>query len=758
MSLPDLYNGDDGRCETNFVVPLRVALPRTLLCKIYVSTRPNKMPLADSRHERSLRSLITGEFEKIQRLDRTGPEDDHVYHLAVKKISETLRKPKHAGWRTLPDLVSLVRTLYRQEWLQAGGKTPQVTILCELLVTHRPGSDGRPTVTQFSCGALLANGDRCKAPLPDGRFVCPQHESQGLRSIVKDRDEVRPLPEPVPTTLCYSCHREYTDHLHPEKTVACDLCHATVYGECLDAYYSNDDERFDPHHCVICDYRKEHRRSGLLLVTHGTDEETGDPCEPPRLDISAFTPREISQLRGGKRKRNSDGSGRDSQGPRRRPEPEADAEDSDDPGEAGDGDDGPADPGRTAPGNPDILRSINAKLQALTALVEKGQHRQDVFEQRLKERDVLDRDGRDHAGKDTVPPTPNALSVWGDGPLIPGGITGAGSLTVTSPPQTPTPPKNFARAFTANPVEFQGKKENQDQAGRVASHPRHIFNKHVVSSFDYMGNIAESDAAQFRSQLRFTWSPSDSKPPLRRDLEDYWRQCLDYLWAVLHHPDCDVHTVVGREREYRVLVIIARIKYIKANCDALSDVAAEYGSGHTSWSDVHKLLSDSVKLDFTRPGVLLFDSIFWDRLVLALCQDTRLRAKPHFSDQMQEQLYHLRYREARRLVPVSPPVAPPSLDRAPREGPTTRAQTPAKGPGTPACGLCLSTAHTFKDHPSNVPITVPCRKCGTLHAMNGPLRTPCPQGHAEEAPRSRNPRHRDSSPDRHQAPTPPSSP
>ena len=69
------------------------------------------MPLHETRYERTLVSLITGEFERIQRLDGTRPADDTaIYLAAVKKITEALRKPRHAGWRTLPDLVHLVRT------------------------------------------------------------------------------------------------------------------------------------------------------------------------------------------------------------------------------------------------------------------------------------------------------------------------------------------------------------------------------------------------------------------------------------------------------------------------------------------------------------------------------------------------------------------------------------------------------------------------------------------------------------------------
>ena len=712
------------------------------------------MPLHEPKHERALLSLITGEFEKIQQLDRDQPADDAIYLASVKKITEALRRPKHAGWRTLPDLVNLVRTLYRQEWLYAGGQTREVNILCELLVTFRPGPDGRPAPTRFTCGAIVTSGGRCGAPLPDGRLVCSQHESQGLNSIVPDRDGVRPQLEPAPTAICYGCQRNASEHWRPDRTASCDLCHATLFGECLDFYFENDEELNDPDQCVLCDFCDIHRRPGLLYVTNARSAETGEPCEPQHIPIAPFSRRQQSLLPGIKRRRLASEADETPPRPRQRTGPA----------------DSPAGPGSvqadeeptggtaaeadSTPPATVTLSAIYDKLRALTALVEKTARRQDILEQQRRDTGVCDQGERETVGRANNPLPNSALRVWGDGPLNPLGITGADALSSRREPQLPAPPRDYARAFTLNPAEFQGRKENQDQAGRVASHPRHIFNKNVVASFDYMGNVADSDAAHFRSHLRFHWSPSDSRPPPRRDLEDYWRQCLDYLWAALHHPDCDVHTELGREREYRILVVVARLKFLKANCDALVDVASERGGGRTSWSDIHGMLAESVKLDFTRPGVLLFDTVFWDQLVTALGQDTRLGTKPHFSDTIQEQLYHNRYREAHRTIPPNPPrAAPPVPDRG------SGVKPPAKPTGAPVCGLCLSGAHTFKDHPPNAPITVPCRKCGALHAMSGPLRTPCPSNPdpPEPASRPRNPRFRDTSPDRHRTPPPPPS-
>ena len=107
----------------------------------------------------------------------------------------------------------------------------------------------------------------------------------------------------------------------------------------------------------------------------------------------------------------------------------------------------------------------------------------------------------------------------------------------------------------------------------------------------------------------------------------------------------------------------------------------------------------------------VFDQ-FWGPMVARLTELLDQGVKPHLHDEMQEQL-----RCAARGRLNHSWIHELAQDFG---LPATR-KTKSK-----RCLLCHGTDHSMTDHGSR-PITIPCPRCGNLHALSGPLKTACPK-------------------------------
>jgi hypothetical protein len=154
---------------------------------------------------------------------------------------------------------------------------------------------------------------------------------------------------------------------------------------------------------------------------------------------------------------------------------------------------------------------------------------------------------------------------------------------------------------------------------------------------------------------------------------------------------------------------MTRVKWLYAVVESLQ-LRHVPGEPALSWDVVYAYIVRLYHTDLEGQDVpSVFDQILGpmvDRMGELLDQGMR----PHLHDEFQEQL-----RGAARgrlnhswIQELGPDRGQPSLRK----------------PKIKRCLLCHGTDHSMADHGSR-PITIPCPRCGELHALSGPLKTAC---------------------------------
>lgn len=182
------------------------------------------------------------------------------------------------------------------------------------------------------------------------------------------------------------------------------------------------------------------------------------------------------------------------------------------------------------------------------------------------------------------------------------------------------------------------------------------------------------------------------------------------MWRLLHVDTGDFQptTQEGCQREARVLTIMARIKWLRATMEGLQ-LRCVPGEPPLSWPATYKYLCKVYHTEMQGRDAPLFHQ-FWSHVVEQLRGEVRRGVQPLLDEgTLQAELRDAAMAQVNHLwlhAIQQQPAAAASKGRR--------------------CMLCHSTGHTMKDHPADQPITVPCLKCKALHAMTGPLKTPCP--------------------------------
>jgi hypothetical protein len=230
-----------------------------------------------------------------------------------------------------------------------------------------------------------------------------------------------------------------------------------------------------------------------------------------------------------------------------------------------------------------------------------------------------------------------------------------------------------------------------------------------------MGTSTDEKAKLARASLQFLEPPNGQAYPDRHTLERYWITSATHLLRLLHlgTADFDIFTAEGQIRVNRILLIIARIKWLKALAMALDSRAAQVG-GALTWPQIYKYLTLVYNTEMLGADYQPFDD-FMAKLVARLLDQLLTGTELSMHDHLQDQLWHAaRGRlNSSYIAACTPPT------------PSQRGRRTDDTAAPPKCFLCGSTDHVAWTHPKDKPITIPCPACKKLHAKTGPLATPC---------------------------------
>jgi hypothetical protein len=231
-----------------------------------------------------------------------------------------------------------------------------------------------------------------------------------------------------------------------------------------------------------------------------------------------------------------------------------------------------------------------------------------------------------------------------------------------------------------------------------------------------MATSTDDKAKLARASLQFLEPPSGQAYPDRHTLDRYWTTAATHLWRLLHvgTPDFDSSTAEGSSRVNRVLLVIARIKWLKALAMALDSRASQAG-GALTWPQIYKYLTLVYNTEMLGADYQPFDD-FMTKLVARLLDQLMTGSELSMHDHLQDQLWHAA-RGRLNASYLSTVTDSASAPRGRNQG--------GDDPAVRKCYLCGATDHSAWKHPKDKPITIPCPDCKKLHAKTGPLATPC---------------------------------
>ena len=214
------------------------------------------------------------------------------------------------------------------------------------------------------------------------------------------------------------------------------------------------------------------------------------------------------------------------------------------------------------------------------------------------------------------------------------------------------------------------------------------------------------------------------RAPAPWSLLAWLERCTDYHFRLIHSPTLadPVDVQAGQANAAAVLV---RLRALHALISQRERVAEERGVPTPEWESFYSFLRSVVKYDLCDGSFFGFDQLLRQvapqQLQLALYGQA-----PSFNDLMQVQFRAAAGgRIAAWLASRPQEAAPPSGPTRPRSGAASK------------CALCGSSDHWARNHPADAPVTVPCNKCGLLHARAwGPkeIQTSCEEAKAAGVP------------------------
>ena len=289
-----------------------------------------------------------------------------------------------------------------------------------------------------------------------------------------------------------------------------------------------------------------------------------------------------------------------------------------------------------------------------------------------------------------------------------------GAIDLTGPSNGPRPDAGEA-AESHFPVaglavarsEYEGVKAGTDVAGRPSSSARHWGNINYVRNVDLLFTATDAQSRSFRNHLGFK-EPESGGIPARHHLVDGWKRLLDYHWRLLHLPgtEFDPNSVEGKRRVDSILTVIVRTRFLAA----LTHAAAHYTD--LTWSETFRFLRVVFDTEMEGQGYSALDQLL-TALVPVEYKQLQAGVAPHLHDDIQDQVLgtargRVHYWTLQPRTPV-------------HQGGGSSSGSGKAGP----CVLCGGD-HYARNHPKNAPITIPCDKCGRLHARKfGPNPMTC---------------------------------
>ena len=294
------------------------------------------------------------------------------------------------------------------------------------------------------------------------------------------------------------------------------------------------------------------------------------------------------------------------------------------------------------------------------------------------------------------------------GPSAGGAIDLTGAPNGHGPDAGEAPESHFPVAGLAVArSEYEGVKAGTDVAGRPSSSARHWGNINYVRNVDLLFTATDAQSRSFRNHLGFK-EPEAGGIPARHHLVDGWKRLLDYHWRLLHMPgtEFDPSTTEGKSRVDSILTVIVRTRFLAA----LTHAAAHYTD--LTWSETFGFLRVVFDTEMEGQGYSALDQLL-TALVPVEYKQLQAGIAPHLHDDIQDQvLGTARGRVHFWTLQPRTPV---------HQGGGSSSGSGKAGP----CVLCGGD-HYARNHPKNAPITIPCDKCGRLHARKfGPKPMTC---------------------------------
>lgn len=561
------------------------------------------------------------------------------------------------------------------------------------------------------CIGITQAGIRCANPANPGvdghrHLTCGRHRECYAQCLPNMNGE---HPERPSSGICQLCRETITTNYPP---VHCTTCPVMVHQACADQVNSSLSGPDTKYQCEWC---REHLQPSFLRLMLNEVDQQGNPTIPDEVghlttSIVAGSKRPRDPTDRPETSRGIQPTGEEARGPTRPAGGSLDAPDR-----------------RPTGGQPNDTGESSQTAAALAAITRLGA----LIDPLIQRIDALEaRSLPQSAG--------NNRASHGEPLALPGsripGTTHAqassiptGDNVLTDPfalgeRETSPPSADYVRSWVLPWSRMVGTKPNLDAFGRSESHVRHPFHNHVTASFDYLASIPAADCKAFREACGLDTMGTTLS---RTDLVRYWTAALQYLYDFLHadNPRLNIKgpKAEGRRIEFRLLLIMARIKVLRA-------VLHQLEMRDIPWKQAFTFLASTVKERFADCRAQPLPDVFWDQLVEGLCNLTRQGHPPSFTDHLQDQI------QSAAAGMVGPPThLLLALEHYEDAEDKPRGQPRGGGARVPekrVCPLCHSNKHDFRNHPAYLPITVPCAQCGFPHARTGPLATPC--GHSRQ--------------------------
>ena len=618
-----------------------------------------------------------------------------------------------------PDLCHIAREISRREQLatltnaEADRYLTALSILLRAATDHERAAAAADAqapapVVDLRCVAKLTNGTRCPHPAKAGTYVCGMRpHMRQIRGILPDRrhetGHVYDLGD-----RCAVCNRTYDDHEPAGAAAAggagrkyhsCVACPNVIDADCVpDSVNASCDE-------LLCPECAPEGRGGVsILLGRATDAE-GNPT-PGRIHAMAATAPAppATTVRGSRARdrsdtRTSDGAGGSGAQPGTRRPTFTRAEPSNrNPDERPVGGDPGSGPSRNDDAPADLADQVERLTNNVTALTEMIlQMQSEATSQRKEARGAppSGRHGGDPAGPSGADGRPN-------------GNTGA----------TPAP-RHHRDGPQVERAEYEGVKPGTDVAGRPVSSAKHWAHNNYVKNVDLLFTATDAASKNFRNHLGYR-EPEAGDTPTRHHLEQGWKASVQYHWRLLFlpGPEFDQETRAGQDRITSILTVIVRLRFLHA----LSTAAARHSN--LTWSQTYEFLKSVFDNEMDQQGYSALDQLA-SALVPMEKSQFNAGVEPHFNDDIQEQVLGSA-RGRVHLWQMHTSAARPSGGSSSGSG--------GNGGQAGPCVLC-GGAHWARNHPRNAPITIPCSKCGRLHARKqGPNPMTCEQAEAAGLP------------------------